>query len=42
MRQESRKKQKRLHALEADIITIENIDLMYLAQRMYFYWTCYK
>ena len=31
-----KKLKKRLHVLEADIITIKNIDLMSLAQRMYF------
>ena len=29
-------KKKRLHVLETDIITIKNIDLMYLAERMQF------
>ena len=30
------KVKKRLHVLEADIITIKNIDLMALSQRMHF------
>ena len=37
MRQETKKKKKKWHVLEADVKTIKkNIDLMYLAERMHF------
>ena len=37
------KKQKRLHVLEADIMTIkENIDLKSLTQRIHFLWNMFQ